>query len=445
MIDYHPKRQHNKGAECQSFGLTSINNGPIKAKPRMWWNTAGHLTEDAMERDMAETDLPTVIRTFKFRMLPSKGQHCRLREILTSQQVLYNAALEERISAYRFTGKTRSYMDQCKALTECRRDIPEMAELPKNIQRWTLKRLDDAFSAFFKRAKSRNGKAGFPRFRSRERWSSFGFAEFSGIRIDGNRIRFAGMGIRINLTRATPEGKPLGCTFSRDTKGWAVCLQYRVPVASMPATGCEVGIDMGLKELCVFSTGEAVPNLRIANRHQKEIRRRQRALARCRKGSNRRRKVKAALARAHNRIANARRDYLNKISARIVRENDRIVIEDLNVKGLARSMLARSVSDASWTTLRNMLTYKAEGANRQIVAVDPKQTSQICPDCGQIARKTLSERIHRCDCGCVMDRDHAAALVILERGRDCPRASERREFVPCVTPERCRTPRESLI
>lgn len=383
---------------------------------------------EAEKGRVAVVNPATVIRAFKYRLLPSKGQHRRLREILASQQVLYNSALEERIGAYRATGKTRSYMDQCKALTQCRAEISEMRALPANIQRWTLKRLDDAYSAFFKRAKARGGKAGFPRFRSRDRWSSFGFAEFRGIRLDGNRIRFCDMGIKINLTRDAPGGRPLGCTFSRDAKGWCVSLQYRVPVKPLDPTGQEIGIDLGLKELCVFSTGEAIPNPRIANRHQREIRRRQRALARCKKGSNRRHKVKAALARAHQRITNARRDYLHKLSSRIIRENDRIVIEDLNVKGLARSMFARSVNDASWATLRNYIAYKAEGAGRELIMVDPRHTSQICPDCGQIARKTLAERIHRCDCGCVMDRDHAAAMVILERGRGCPRASERREL-----------------
>src|SRR5215469_16136886 len=134
-----------------------------------------------------------MILTYRYRLLPSKRQHRVLDALCESQRVFYNAALEERIDCYRKTGKSVSYIDQCKSLTLCRRDLPEMAALPVNLQRWTLKRLDDAFQAFFKRAKTRHGKAGFPRFRSRSRWGAFGFGEFSGIRFDGARLRFAGM------------------------------------------------------------------------------------------------------------------------------------------------------------------------------------------------------------------------------------------------------------
>ena len=123
-------------------------------------------------------------------------QPCHLRAHLRRSNALcwlYNAALEERIDCYRKTGKTRTYIDQCKALTQCRRELPNMGELPVNLQRGTLKRLDDAFQGFFRRLKSHRAKAGFPRFRGKGRWEAFGFAEFSGIRFDGKRVRFAGM------------------------------------------------------------------------------------------------------------------------------------------------------------------------------------------------------------------------------------------------------------
>ncbi len=134
-----------------------------------------------------------MILTYRYRLLPSKRQHAALTGLLDAQRALYNAALEERIDCYRKTGKGVSYIDQCKSLTLCRRALPEMGALPVNLQRWTLKRLDDAFQGFFRRVKARNGKAGFPRFRGRGWWDSFGFGEFSGIRFDGARLRFAGM------------------------------------------------------------------------------------------------------------------------------------------------------------------------------------------------------------------------------------------------------------
>jgi putative transposase len=129
-----------------------------------------------------------VILTYRFRLLPLKSQHRALERLCAAQRELYNAALEERIDCYRKTGKTRTYIDQCKALTEFPHALPEMGELPGRLQRWTLKRLDDAFQGFFRRLKARSGKAGFTRFRGKGRWEAFGFCEFSGIRFDGKRL-----------------------------------------------------------------------------------------------------------------------------------------------------------------------------------------------------------------------------------------------------------------
>lgn len=373
---------------------------------------------------MADATDTTVIRTFKYRLLPSRKQHEALRHILEEQRILYNSALQERIDCYRKTGKGRTYYDQCKALTELRQE-PEYARIPVKIQRGTLARLDEAFNGFFRRLKA-GEKAGFPRFKGRAWFTSFEFAEFSGVTFEGKRIRFKGLpgGLRVYMHRPMPEGKPLSCKFKLDHKGWSVSFQMRVPVVAMPSTGQSVGVDVGLSSLAVLSTGEAIPNPQVARRAEREMRRRQRALARCKRGSKRRAKVKAAVTRCHAKIANTRRTHLHQVSARLVRENDTIVIEDLNVKGLAGGMLAKPVHDAGWSTLRQMLTYKAESAGRKLIAVDPRHTSQTCPECGRVAKKRLSQRTHKCDCGCVLDRDHAAALVILKRGGSASRVPQ---------------------
>src|SRR4051794_14810856 len=134
-----------------------------------------------------------MILTYRYRLLTSKRQHRALREICEEQRLLYNAALEERIDCYRKTGKSISYVAQCNSLTICRRDIPGFSILPLNLQRWTLRRIDEAFAGFFRRAKSRRGRAGYPRYRSKHRWDSFGFNEIPGLRWDGRRLRFRGM------------------------------------------------------------------------------------------------------------------------------------------------------------------------------------------------------------------------------------------------------------
>lgn len=368
----------------------------------------------------------SIIRSYKCRLLPNRRQHAALAEILESQRHLYNGALEHRIGAWRGAKQNIGLYTQIRELAELRKE-PEFASVPANLQRWTLKRLDEAYRGFFRRVKA-GEKAGFPRFRGRGRWASFGFAEWCGIRFEGNRLRIKGFDrcLRIHLHRPLPEGKPLCCVFTRDAKGWYVCLQYRVAVSALPNTGHEVGIDMGLKELCVLSTGEKIPNPQKGRNSEKKQRRLNRAFKRCENGTSGRAKAKRRLQRFYQHLQEGRHTYLHQVSARLIRENDRIIIEDLNIKGLARTMLAKPIHDAGWGMLRQFLTYKAESAGRELVAVDPRQTSQTCPECGQVAKKALKQRIHRCDCGCVLDRDHAAAKVILARGRSGPRVSKRK-------------------
>ena len=360
-----------------------------------------------------------LLLTYRYRLLPSKRQHRALFELCEAQRQLYNAALEERIDCYRKTGKGVSYMDQCKSLTLCRRALPEMAGLPANLQRWTLKQLDGAFQGFFQRAKARNGKSGFPRFRGKGRWDSFGFGEFSGIRLDGNRLRFGGMpsSLKVHLHRSLPEDADIrSCVFRRDGQDWYVCLAVAVEPAEKRIVEGAVGLDLGLMTLAYLSDGVTIPNPQIARKAERSQRIVQRRLSRCQRGSNRRRKVKGRLARLHRKIADTRKSHLHATSAMLVRNYDLIAIEALNVKGLARSMLARSVHDASWSTLIEMLRYKAARAGAHLIEVDPRFTSQDCSGCGERVAKLLSQRVHHClTCGLILDRDENAARNILVR------------------------------
>ena len=358
--------------------------------------------------------------TYKYRLLPSKRQHAALARICEDQRQLYCAALQERIDCYRKTGKGRSYVDQCRALAECRRDLLDMAALPVNLQRWTLKRLDDAFSGFFRRVK-RGEKPGFPRFRGKGWWNSFGFAEFSGIKFDGKRLRFRGLpsGLRVHLHRPLPDNADIrSCVFRRDGRGWFVCFQVAVAVPEKRVVERAVGIDLGLKVFAYQSDSVVIPAPKIARRAEKEMRRRQRALARCKRGSKRRLKVKARLARAHADIVNARTTWLHQHSARIANAYDLIAVEDLNVRGMVKNhCLARSISDASWSKFLGFIAYKAEKAGSTMIRVNPRNTSQKCSGCGELVPKSLAVRIHACPhCGLVMDRDWNAAKNILAAG-----------------------------
>jgi len=362
-----------------------------------------------------------VILTYRYRLLPLKSQHRALERLCASQRELYNAALEERVDYYRKTKKTRTYIDQCKALTQCRRELADMGALPINVQRWTLKRVDDAFQGFFRRFKARSARAGFPRFRGKARWEAFGFAKFKGIRFDGKRLHFAGMagGLKLHLHRPLPDGADIrSCVCRRDGSGWHVCLQIAVAAAEKRSVASAVGVDLGLKVFAYTSDNVVIPNPRIAQRVEKELRRRQRALARCQRGSNRRHQVRARVARLHRKIAHTRATWLHQQSSALVKRADLIAVEDLKVANMVRHpTLARSISDASWSRFVSMLDYKAEKAGSYLIRVDPRNTSQKCSGCGELVPKSLAVRTHACpSCGLVIDRDYNASLNILRAG-----------------------------
>jgi putative transposase len=356
--------------------------------------------------------------TLRYRLLPSKRQHRALESILEGQRQLYNAGPEERIDAFRKAGLARTYFDQCKALTEWRKGDEEAACLPVALQRWSLKRLDEAYRGFFRRIGS-GVKPGFPRFRGRGRFNSFGFAQFAGIRFESGRIRFCGMpgSLRVHLHRPPcQEAMIRSCVFRVDDKGWSVGFVVRVPELQLKRRGRAVGIDLGLTKFAALSDGEIIPNLRAARNAERRLRTAQRAMARKVRGSGNRRKALRCLRRCHARIARARRNHLHQASRRIVRDYDVVAIEKLNIRGLARGPLAKDVHDAGWATFISMLRYKAACAGTRLVEVDPRGTSQECSSCGMTVQKGLDVRIHMCPrCGLTIDRDLNAARNILNR------------------------------
>jgi putative transposase len=359
-----------------------------------------------------------VILTYRYRLLPTKRQHRALEAILESQRQLYNAALQERIGAYRSAKLTRTYYDQTKALTEWRRSDPEGRALPANLQRATLKRLDDAYTSFFRRVKA-GVTPGFPRFRGKGRFDSFGFREFSGIALKAGHLNFQGMpgGLRVHLHRPLPLNIPIrGCTFRRGPKAWSI--SFTVDVAPFPLRegSRAVGVDLGIATFAALSDGGVVPSLRAARKAERRIRIAQRALARKRRGSCGREKARLALRRAHAAVARQRMNHLHVASARLVRDYDLMVVEALNVHALAKSRLAKHVHDASWAKFLSMLRYKAEWAGARLLEVDPRDTSQDCSQCGASVRKDLADRRHECgNCGLCIDRDENAARNILNR------------------------------
>lgn len=358
--------------------------------------------------------------TYKYRLLPSKRQHAALSAILEAQRQLYNAALQERIDAWRNAKKHVSFPDQCKSLTVCRHDLPEMDAVKRSIQEATLRSLDLAFAAFFRRVKA-GTKPGFPRFRGKDRWRSFTVREPHGLSLSGRRLWFKGLpgSLRFHEHRPLPrDGSLTAARIVRDAKGWSICFAAEIVKPGPQLDRPSVGIDVGLSCLAALSSGETIPNARVAQRAEREMRRHQRALARCKRSSRHRQKVRARLGRLHQRIVNTRTTYLHQVSAQIAGRHGLIAVEKLNIKGLAQTHLARSVHDAAWAQFKSMLAYKAERAGGQLIEVDPRFTSQDCSGCGERVPKALSVREHSCpSCGLVLDRDVNAARNILHKAK----------------------------
>jgi putative transposase len=350
--------------------------------------------------------------SYKYRLYPTPTQQAALAEMLRDFCWLYNAALEQRIDAHRKRGISLGYTSQANELKAVR-------ELCYGFERWSfsaeqqvLRRLDKAFKAFFRRCKA-GDKPGFPRFRASARYHAAEFRVGDGLTLrKSNKLGIVGIAgeIKCKWHRDLPSG-PASAIITRQNGKWYVVFHVEVGSASA-ALSATIGIDVGLTSLVALSNGETLPRPNFTKRAAKGLRKRARALARCRKGSKRRRKIRLLKAKYETHVANKRRDYLHKLSRSLVNRFGGIGVEELNIKGLARGMHAKHVHDASWAQLISMLDYKAAKAGGAVVKVDPRGTSQECPQCGQIAVKVLDEREHICDCGSVLDRDVASAKVV---------------------------------
>ena len=355
----------------------------------------------------------------------TRAQEAALTRILDLTRELYNAALQERREAWKKAGKSVTVYDQMRLLGEVKAVRPEYQGVYAQVLQETLKRLDRAFQGFFSRVK-RGEKAGYPRFRGRGWWDSFTFPQVwregnwvgPGKPLGNGKVKIPGVG-HVRMKQHRPlEGVPKTFTVKRSAGCWYAVYACDVLPQPLPPSERAVGIDLGLSHFVATSEGETFAPPKAYRQAEARLKRTQRALSRKRKGSHRRRKLKMRLARQHRKVAHQRKDFHHKLARHLVNRYGTIVHEDLNTSGLARSRLSKSVLDAGWSSFISILSAKAASAGRRVVAVKPHYTSQICPQCGSIQKKELSERVHACECGCVLDRDVAAAKVILALGLD---------------------------
>ncbi|MFF8941520.1 RNA-guided endonuclease InsQ/TnpB family protein [Streptomyces sp. NPDC014864] len=360
-----------------------------------------------------------VKRAFKYRFYPSGVQAAELSRTFGCVRLVYNKALEERTRAWYGEQRRISYVQSSAALTQWKKtgELAFLAEVSSVPLQQALRHLQTAFGNFFAKP------AKYPRFKSRKRSRASAEYTRSAFMWRDGRLTLAKMTepLDIRWSRPLPEDvEPTTVTVSRDRAGrWFVSLLVEDTIAPAPATDSAVGLDAGITSLVTLSTGEKIANPRHERRDRTRLARAQRELCRKAKGSNNRAKARRKVARVHARIADRRRDFLHKLSTRLVRENQTVVIEDLTVRNLLKNgKLARAISDASWTDLRSMLEYKCAWYGRELVLVDRWfPSSKLCGNCGTVREKLpLNVREWTCECGAAHDRDVSAARNILAAG-----------------------------
>lgn len=371
-----------------------------------------------------------MVKSFKYRIYPTRRQTQTLNNQLAVCAELYNAALQERRDAWRLNRKFITRFDQIYQLPAIRAVREDVGSVSSYALDEAITRVDRAFKAFFRRVKA-GQQAGYPRFRSARRYDSLTFRQIGNALID-RKLRVPKVGeVRIKLSRPI-EGRIKTLTIKREAERWFAVFACEVDPRPLPFNPNVIGVDVGLVCFATLSTGEAIENPRHYRDAERKLRVAQRRVARRKKGSNRRSKAALILQRVHAHVYAQRADFHHKLSRRLVNENGLIAVEDLNVKGLARTRLAKSVHDAGWSSFVSKLCAKAEEAARVVVKVDPRGTSQTCI-CGAEARKTLSQRWHLClSCGLSANRDHVSAQIILSRAEAQRSGVNVGVLVPCV-------------
>lgn len=365
-----------------------------------------------------------MLRTYQYRLYPTPAQEHRMFQVLNVCRHWYNMCLAERKWAWELEGRSVTKAQQERTGIAYRKTFPQAQIVFSQTMQTVCDDVDKAFQAFFRRVKA-GEKAGYPRFKGRDRFRSFAFKQYGvGAKLDGRRLKLYSIG-RVAVRWHRPiDGTVKTVRIVHKAGKWYVCFACEVAESvPLPTTERVVGIDVGISALVTTSNGDKVENPTFYRKAQAELRRRQRRLARAKRGGTNRRKKLLAVQRQHEHVANQRRDFAHKLSTELVRHYNGIALEDLRVRNLVRNhRLSKRILDSGWSTFRQILTYKAESAGRLVAFVDPAYTSKTCSCCGKIFEHlTLSDRWVECDCGLSLDRDHNAAINILRRaGWDTP-------------------------